>query len=63
MTLTDQQLERYARHIVLPEIGGAGLAGAIPEESGHWVSATSRQFCAQHALLHMHFPVNIADCR
>ncbi|MBZ6377473.1 molybdopterin biosynthesis protein MoeB [Pacificimonas flava] len=24
MTLTDQQLERYARHIVLPEIGGAG---------------------------------------
>ncbi|MEE4348738.1 MAG: molybdopterin-synthase adenylyltransferase MoeB [Pacificimonas sp.] len=24
MTLSDQQLERYARHIVLPEIGGAG---------------------------------------
>ena len=24
MSLTDQQLERYARHIVLPEIGGAG---------------------------------------
>ncbi|MFC3208688.1 molybdopterin-synthase adenylyltransferase MoeB [Aquamicrobium soli] len=23
-TLTDQELERYARHIVLPEIGGAG---------------------------------------
>lgn len=24
MTLSDSQLERYARHIVLPEIGGAG---------------------------------------
>ena len=24
MTLTDAQLERYARHIVLREIGGAG---------------------------------------
>ncbi len=24
MPLTDQQLERYARHIVLPDIGGAG---------------------------------------
>ncbi|HEY4191063.1 MAG TPA: molybdopterin-synthase adenylyltransferase MoeB [Mesorhizobium sp.] len=24
MTLNDQELERYARHIVLPEIGGAG---------------------------------------
>src|SRR6266542_794998 len=23
-TLTDEELERYARHIVLPEIGGAG---------------------------------------
>ncbi|TIW18391.1 MAG: thiamine biosynthesis protein ThiF, partial [Mesorhizobium sp.] len=22
--LTDEELERYARHIVLPEIGGAG---------------------------------------
>ncbi len=31
MTLTDEQLDRYARHIVLKEIGGAGqvkLAGA-----------------------------------
>jgi len=26
MSLTDQQLERYARHIVLKEIGGAGQA-------------------------------------
>lgn len=26
MTLSDQQLERYARHIVLKEIGGAGQA-------------------------------------
>ncbi|WP_150291625.1 HesA/MoeB/ThiF family protein [Sphingobium estronivorans] len=26
MTLTDEQLERYARHIVLKEIGGAGQA-------------------------------------
>ena len=26
MTLTDDQLERYARHIVLKEIGGAGQA-------------------------------------
>lgn len=24
MTLTDEELERYARHIMLPEIGGAG---------------------------------------
>ena len=27
MKLSDQQLERYARHIVLKEIGGAGQAG------------------------------------
>ncbi len=26
MTLTDQQLDRYARHIVLRDIGGAGQA-------------------------------------
>ena len=26
MKLSDQQLERYARHIVLKEIGGAGQA-------------------------------------
>ncbi|GAY22408.1 molybdopterin biosynthesis protein MoeB [Sphingobium fuliginis] len=26
MALTDDQLERYARHIVLKEIGGAGQA-------------------------------------
>src|SRR6202142_1082599 len=26
MTLTDEQLERYARHIVLREVGGAGQA-------------------------------------
>ena len=26
MSLTDQQVERYARHILLPEIGGAGQA-------------------------------------
>ena len=24
VTLSDKELERYARHIVLPEIGGAG---------------------------------------
>jgi molybdopterin-synthase adenylyltransferase len=29
MTLTDHQLERYARHIVLKEIGGAGQARLI----------------------------------
>lgn len=32
MTLTDAQLERYARHIVLKEIGGAGQARLL---SGH----------------------------
>src|SRR5258707_10594971 len=26
MSLTDEQLERYARHIVLREVGGAGQA-------------------------------------
>ena len=26
MSLTDTQIERYARHILLPEIGGAGQA-------------------------------------
>ena len=26
MALTDAQVERYARHILLPEIGGAGQA-------------------------------------
>ena len=26
MSLTDQQIERYARHILLPEIGGSGQA-------------------------------------
>ena len=26
MSLTDDQIERYARHILLPEIGGAGQA-------------------------------------
>ena len=24
MTLSDQELERYARHIVLPQVGGVG---------------------------------------
>ena len=28
MSFTDQQLERYARHIVLKEIGGAGGFGS-----------------------------------
>ncbi|HAH10632.1 MAG TPA: molybdopterin biosynthesis protein MoeB, partial [Alphaproteobacteria bacterium] len=26
MTLTDAQLERYARHIILREVGGTGQA-------------------------------------
>ncbi|MEQ1865732.1 MAG: molybdopterin biosynthesis protein MoeB, partial [Micropepsaceae bacterium] len=26
MTLSDEQLERYARHIILREVGGAGQA-------------------------------------
>ena len=29
MVLTDDQLTRYARHILLPEIGGAGQAKII----------------------------------
>jgi molybdopterin/thiamine biosynthesis adenylyltransferase len=29
MALTDQQLERYARHILLPEVGGAGQAKLV----------------------------------
>jgi adenylyltransferase/sulfurtransferase len=29
MTLTDTQLDRYARHIILREIGGAGQAGLL----------------------------------
>ena len=50
MTLTDAQLDRYARHIVLKEIGGAGqvrlLAAHVLVVGAGGIGSPALQYCA-----------------
>ena len=41
MTFSDEQLERYARHIVLKEIGGEGQRKLAPAHSSTFIVLTS----------------------